>query len=49
MKRVYVTYTVEKDFMVSDATSYEDILVIAEEAAPIGYSEMDIDVENGDE
>lgn len=46
MKQVFVTYTVVKDFTVSDATSYEDIKELAEEEAPMDYSDMEIEVED---
>lgn len=46
MKQVFVTYTVVKDFTVSDVTSYEDIKELAEEEAPMDYSDMEIEVED---
>lgn len=46
MKQVFVTYTVVKDFTVADATSYEDIQELAEDEAPMGYNDMEIEVEN---
>ena len=46
MKQVFVTYTVLREFTVSDVTSYEDIQELAEEEAPMDYSDMEIEVED---
>lgn len=46
MKQVFVAYTVLKEFTVSDATSYEDIKELAEDEAPMGYNDMEIEVED---